>query len=236
MQPARSTSKAEAAAPQVSLPAWLVAWGAAWLTPFGVFVLAFIPAGAGMFGRSWIGGLHFLAATAAALALFRREVRWGLERDRGAGAAPGLALALCGAATLVACALAQATWPLSPEAFERYRALQIGVARMDAVYHAVKLPELLFQQALIYVLTRRLQREGFAGWRLIGAFALAFAAIHLPLIALKGWAGVPFVLAAAAASAVFPALIARFRGGVAYSLCVHLLAYVIAGLALRVAG
>ncbi len=217
-----------------ALAAWIAGWVAGWLAAFGVFKLALIPAGAGMFGRSWVAGAFFLGAAALAARVTRREL--APERAAAPGAGPLLAVAGALALTAALGLWAERAWPLAPEAWERYRAHQIGVARMDLVYHAVKLPELVFQQAMILALTRRLLRHGLSGARLVGAFALVFGALHLPLVALQGLAGLPFVVAATASALVFPLLIARRPWGVAYAFCVHLLAYVAAGTALRLAG
>ena len=60
------------------------------------------------------------------------------------------------------------------------------------------------------------------------------AGIHAPLLAVKGLAGLPVLIASVVASLVFVPLIARLKRGVAFSFCVHHLFYVLAGLALRV--
>jgi hypothetical protein len=203
------------------------------LVPFGAFHVFWVPQGYGLFESSWGGGLHYLACALAGAAVFRRE----LGGARGwPGAGPALALTATAALAVGINAWIQAAWPLAPEAYARYEELQIGVGTLSGTYFTGKLPELVFQQTLIYVLVRRLQAGGHRGWRLIGTFALVFGGVHLPLIALKGLAAIPFVVGATSAALVFPPLIAWFRGGIAYSFCVHLLAYEAAGVALRVSG
>jgi hypothetical protein len=211
---------------------WVLGWAAAWLVPFGVFVFFMIPAGYGMFGRSWVGGIWFVVATGLIAALYRPELNVPGD-GRPTGPWPGIALGATALLTVAGYAWAHASLQIEPDVFERFRALQLGLIRMDGVYLAVKLPELIFQQALIYVLVRHLQLRGLRGWTLIGVFLLPFAGIHVPLLVVKGLAGLPFLLASMAACLVFVPLIARFERGVAFSFCVHHLAYVIAGLALR---
>ena len=211
---------------------WVLGWAAAWLVPFGTFVLVLAPGGYGMFGRSWVGGLWFLLATAGVALCFRRELR-APDTGKPTGIWPSVALGSCGALTIACYALADANWPLAPDVFERFHALQFGLVRMDAIYLTVKIPDLIFQQTLIYVLVRHLQLRGLTGWPLIGAFMLPFAGIHAPLLVVKGLAGLPVLIASVVASLVFVPLIARLKRGVVFSFCVHHLFYVLAGLALR---
>lgn len=212
--------------------AWVLAWAAGWLTPFGVFVFLLIPAGFGMYGRSWVGGVWFTVATALVLLVFRKAAR-APDTGRPTGLWPWVALGATAALTVAGYAWAHLSWPLDADALAPFRAVQIGLIRMDGVFLAVKLPELVFQQALILVLVRHFQLRGLRGWKLIGAFMIPFAGIHLPLLVIKGLAGLPFVLASMSASLVFVPLIVYFERGVAFSFCVHHLAYVVAGLALR---
>ncbi|RMG07370.1 MAG: hypothetical protein D6731_23885 [Planctomycetota bacterium] len=219
--------------PRWPRPRWVLAWGALWLGTFGVWQLLLVPAGFGHYGRSWGGGLFFGLATLLGLLLHRQELPSAL---RWPGRGPPLAVAAAAALTWGAARWVAVRWPVTPEALAPYRALRVGLVLLDGRYFLAKLPELCFQQALIYVLVRRLAGHGFRGLRLVGAFALVFGGVHLPILWNKGWAGAPFLGAALGASLVFPPLIARFRGGVAYSFCVHLLAYVLAGTLLRVRG
>jgi hypothetical protein len=215
----------------LELTRWCVGWGCAWLATFAVFHTLLIPAGFGGFGTSWVAGLWYAVAAAGGLALYRRE--WaGLDR---AWPGPAPALAALGSVGLVVATYGatHSVWPLDAAAWAELERHQLALARFDGVYLVYKLPELCFQQALILMLTLRLQRSGLSGWRLIGGFALVFGGIHLPLLAVKGLVAVPFIVAATGAAALFPLLIARFRWGVAYSFSVHLLAYLVAGLALR---
>lgn len=203
-----------------------------WLGTFGLFHALLVPHGYGMFGRSWVAGIYYAAAAALGLAVFRRE-RTGVRPGQGPLWAPALVLLLTLGGTAATYAWANVHLTPAPGVLARCRDLQLGLIRMDGVYLALKLPELCFQQALIWVLVRRLQATGLDGWKLIGAFALTFGGIHLPILALKGLAGLPFILAAASASLVFVPLITRFRAGVGYSYSVHLSAYVLAGIVLR---
>lgn len=212
--------------------AWALGWCAAWLAPFAVFVFLLVPAGFGMFGRSWVGGLWFMAATGGVGVLYRRELL-APDGGRPTGAWPWVALGAAAALTVAGYAWAHARWPIESQTFERFHALQLGLIRMDSVYLATKLPELVFQQVLILVLVRRLQLRGLSGWKLIGAFLVPFAGIHVPLLVVKGLAGLPFLLASMGASLVFVPLIVHLQRGVAFSLCLHHLAYVVVGLALR---
>ncbi len=212
--------------------AWVLGWCSVWLAPFGVFVFFLVPAGFGMFGRSWVGGLWFAAATVGAALLYRRELR-APDEGKQTGAWPWTALAAAAALTVAGYVWAHASWPLAPETYERFHALQLGLIRMDSVYLATKLPELVFQQTLILVLVRHLQLRGLNGWKLVGVFLVPFAGIHLPLLVVKGLAGLPFLLASMGASLIFVPLIVHLRRGVAFSFCVHHLAYVVVGLVLR---
>lgn len=216
----------------VPLPVWTAGWLAAWLATFGVYMLAIVPTGGGTFGRSWIGGLHFALSVALMAWVYRRHYpgRAALA-EFGRGHAVALAVSL--ALLIAGYAAAAAWWPLSAETWEQARVSNLGLLRMDATYLVYKLPELVFQQSMIYVLTRALVARGFAGPRLLGAFLLVFGAVHVPAVAIKGWVAVPFVLAAGTAGVTFPLLITRLRGGIVYSFCAHLLAYVAVGVALR---
>ena len=212
---------------------WLLAWALVWLVPFGVFVVFMVPAGYGMYGRGWVGGLWFAATTAGAAWLFRREL--GAEQT-GAdwGRLPEAALLLTLCLTAGASLWAQRGLPVAPETWAAFEREQLGFVRLDHVYFAIKLPELCFQQALIYALVRRVQAWGQRGPALIGAFALVFAGVHLPILAFKGpAAALSIVGASAAAGLLFVPLIAWVRRGVLLSFCVHLTAYLVAGLLAR---
>lgn len=212
---------------------WLLGWATMWLATFGVFVALLSPAGFGMYGRSWVGGLWYASAALTGAWLLRRELRaeqtgvdWGRLPEAG------LLLTLLGVA---ACAAwAQSGLPLSPETRAAFEREQLGFVRLDQVYFAVKLPELCFQQTLIYALVRRIQSWGRRGPALIATFALVFAAVHLPILAFKGAAaGLSILGASAAAGLLFVPLIAGVRRGVCLSFCVHLTAYLVAGLLAR---
>jgi len=213
-------------------PAWVLLWAAVWLLPFGVFQSVLIPRGFGMFGSSWLSGLWFALCTLGGAWIMRRELRREVEaKDLGS-----LPLVVC-ALTLLAMigvgfGVARAL-PISNEAWTRFQDLQLGLIRLDLTYFAVKLPELCFQQTLMVVLVRRLQGAEFRGLRLIGVFALLFGSIHLPLIAFKGLAAVPFIVAATGAASLFVPLIAWVRRGVFLSFSVHLAAYLVVGSFLR---
>lgn len=213
---------------------WLAGWGVAWLLPFAVFHGLLVPRGFGMFGRAWVSGLWFLACAGLSAGAYRPLLLTARPATRARWVLPVLAACLAGFAAVYA--LVPTRWPLSAEGWRYLEAHQIGLARMDATYLSLKLPELVFQQALILVLVRRLERAGLRGVRLVAWFALVFGGIHTPIVALKGWAGVPFVLAASGAALVFPPLIAGRRLGVIQAWCVHLGAYVLAGAALRIGG
>ncbi len=216
---------------------WVAAWLAAWLIPFGVFQLVLIPSGYGMFGQSWVSGLWFAGATVVGVALFRRELlRPAPAETSGPAIAPLLVLGAVAVLVGLVYAWARTGLPATAELFEACRDRQLGVVRMDAVYLAAKLPELVFQQAMILVLVRRLLHRGHRGLGLVGAFAAIFGTLHFLVIPLKGWAGIPIVAASFGAALIFPPLIARFRGGVGYSLSVHWLAYLVAGVAIRAGG
>ncbi|MDF1660245.1 MAG: hypothetical protein P1V97_00635, partial [Planctomycetota bacterium] len=210
---------------------WFLIWTAVWLTPFGVFMLVLVPAGYGLFGTSWPSGLFYLTATALGLAAYRSELR--LYHDRAPNPWSGLAVLGTLLFVLGAWFFAASVWPVSAEIWQEYEKLQMGLIRMDGVYYAAKLPELIFQQSLIFVLVCRFNAMGHRGWRLIRSFAILFALIHCPLIIMKGLAGLPYVLAAAGSALVFPPLITQFRWGIVYSFCAHWGSYAVAGLILR---
>lgn len=212
---------------------WLLVWAAVWLVPFGVFVALLSPAGFGMYGRSWVGGLWYASCALTGAWVLRRELR---AEQTGAdwGRLPEVGLLLTLIAVLAASAWAQCGLPLSPETWAAFEREQLGLVRLDAVYFAVKLPELCFQQTLIYALVRRIQSWGPRGPALIAVFALVFAGVHLPILAFKGpAAGLAIVGASAAAGLLFVPLIAGVRRGVCLSFCVHLTAYLVAGLIAR---
>ena len=228
-----STSERGAPAPSSSLsPAWVLLWATVWLLPFGVFQSVLIPRGFGMFGASWLSGLWFALCTLGGAWIMRRELRREVEA-KDLGLLPGVVLGLTLAAMIgVGVGVAQAL-PISSEAWTRFRDLQLGLIRLDVTYFAVKLPELCFQQTLMVALVRRLQGTKLRGLRLIGVFALLFGSIHLPLIAFKGLAAVPFIVAATGAASLFVPLIAWVRQGVFLSFSVHLGAYLVVGSFLR---
>lgn len=219
--------------PETSLrPGWVLLWATVWLLPFGVFQAVLIPQGYGMFGSSWLSGLWFALCTLGGAWIMRAELRRPVE-TKDLGLLPALVLgltllAMVGTGFGVAHAL-----PISSEAWSEFQELQLGLIRLDVTYFVVKLPELCFQQTLMVVLVRRLQGSGFRGLRLIGAFALLFGSIHLPLLALKGLAGLPFLVAATAAASLFVPPIAWIRRGVFLSFSVHLAAYLAVGSFLR---
>ena len=226
-EPARADSRLPAEA------RWLLGWACVWLASFGVFVALLSPAGFGMYGRSWVGGLWYLSAALSGAWLLRRELR---AEQTGAdwGRLPELGLLLTLIGVAAAATWAQSGLPLSPETKAAFEREQLGFVRLDWVYFAVKLPELCFQQTLIYALVRRIQTWGARGPGLIGAFALVFAAVPLPILAFKGpAAGLSILGASAAAGLLFVPLIAWVRRGVCLSFCVHLTAYLIAGLLAR---
>ena len=210
---------------------WFVLWTVNWLTPFGIFMLVLVPAGYGLFGTSWPSGLFYLAATGLSLYVRRRDLKLYSASH------PGLrgALALTGTLIFVVGAYFVATtlWPVSEDIWRQYEELQMGVVRMDIVYYAAKLPELIFQQALIFVLVCRFNAMGHRGWRLVRSFAILFALIHCPLIYMKGVAGIPYVLLSAGSALIFPPLITQFKWGIVYSFCAHWGTYAVAGLILR---
>ena len=61
-------------------PAWILAWAACWLAPFALFVLVLVPAGFGMFGRSWVGGAFYLTTALGGLAIDATLGATGLDR------------------------------------------------------------------------------------------------------------------------------------------------------------
>lgn len=210
---------------------WFLMWTVAWLTPFGIFMLVLVPAGYGLYGTSWPSGLFYLAATLLGLFAYRGEL--SLYQDQSPNPWSGLAIVGTLIFVLGAWAFATNVWPVSEEIWEEYKRLQMGLIRMDGVYYAAKLPELIFQQSLIFVLVCRFNSMGHCGWRLVRSFAVLFALIHCPLIIMKGFAGIPYVLAAAGSALVFPPLITQFKWGIVYSFCVHWGTYAVAGLILR---
>jgi hypothetical protein len=231
--PPPALEPAQAGQPAVALrPAWVLLWATVWLLPFGVFQTLLIPRGFGMFGSSWLSGSWFALCTLGGVWIMRGELRREVE-TKDLGPIPivvlGLTLlAMVGVGFGVAHAL-----PISSEAWSQFEQLQLGLIRLDLTYFTVKLPELCFQQALMVALVRRLQGAGFRGLRLIGVFALLFGSIHLPLIAFKGLAAVPFIVAATGAASLFVPLIAWIRRGVFLSFSVHLAAYLVVGSFLR---
>ncbi len=213
--------------------AWYPSWAAVWLAAFGLYQLVLTPAGYGLFGESWLSGGFFLLAAWAVLRAFRVPLRADLARP--APRALGI-LALCGALLVACCLLCATFWPVSAAGWQQFARLQIGIVRMDAVYFTAKLPELLFQQSMILVLVRRLQSSAGGLRGVLSGFALLFGAIHLPLLVLKGLAGLPYVLAAALLGCVFPLCIVRWRQGWLYAYCAHLLGYLVVGTGMRAFG
>ncbi|MBL4850104.1 MAG: hypothetical protein JKY65_31635 [Planctomycetes bacterium] len=211
---------------------WVLLWGAVWLLPFGVFQIVLIPQGYGMFGSGWLSGLWFALCTLVGAGIMRRELGFTVE-GKDLGVLPPVVLGLS-LALMIGTSLAVARGlPISAESWVKFEALQLGMIRLDLNYFVVKLPELCFQQALMFALVRRLQIAGLGGARLIGLFALLFGGIHLPLIAFKGLAAVPFIVAATGATTLFVPLIAWIRRGVCLSFSLHLCAYLVAGSILR---
>lgn len=210
---------------------WLATWTVSWLSAFGVYELALVPMGYGMFGQSWVSGCYWLLATALALTLFRAQ----LNAPEDISWPALLTTATVLTAILGTCLALRATTEIPKETLKLYESKQIGIVLMDANYFGVKVPEILFQQSMIALLVCYLG-ERRQGWALIGTFALFFGSIHLPIVFLKGLAGFAYVAAAYSASLIFPPLIAFLRWGVCYSFCVHLSAYAVTGVIMRLAG
>jgi hypothetical protein len=209
---------------------WFVLWAIAWLGPFAIFRLILAPAGYGMFGLSWVSGLFFLLASAGMIVLYRKDLHLLNERP---GWRSVLALTLSLGFIIGSALWAHSHYPLSIAKFEQLRDLRIGIARMDLVYYAAKLPELFFQQLLILVLVCHLKALGHSGPALHRNFVFTFGIIHLPLFIVIGVAGIPFIIAAMSCSVAFSLLITNFRAGYVYSFCAHWTAYGIVGLVYR---
>lgn len=218
---------------EVSLtPGWVLLWATVWLLPFGVFQGVLIPRGYGMYGTGWPSGLWFGLCVAAGAWIMRAELAHPIE-GKELGPLPALVCGLTLLATVGVALSVPEAFPISSQDMAKFEELQLGLIRLDATYFVVKLPELCFQQTLMVALVRRLQRAELRGLRLIGAFALLFGSIHLPLIAIKGLAGIPFIVAATGAATLFVPLIAWIRRGVLLSFSVHLGAYLVVGTFLR---
>lgn len=214
--------------------AWCAAWATLWLGAFGVYGLILVPAGFGLFERTGPAALYWAFLSLIVVMLQASELR-----EHGLLSAPqpvARVISLLILAALLA-TFVNLLLPLRPELEESFRQKQVGLIRLDARYFLGKLPELVFQQLMIFALVRRLERadaEGSGrGPRLVFWFCGIFGLTHLPILILKGLAGWPYVIAASSLGGIFVPLIRRARGGLYDSFGAHLAGYLAVGVSLR---
>ena len=202
---------------------WLVGWAACWWGVFAVAVSLMGPVASTTLDRVAQGIVVFSLGTFAAAFYLTRS---GLARPQRPSVWPWVAVGTALGITALAYFVTGPIAAGSPLA-------EIGCARMDKTYLAAKIPELLFQQTMIVILLRRMSLVTESMPKILGAYAVIFGVIHIPLIPMLGGYGAALLTASVLSTFAFPPLILRLNWGVAYSFSVHVLAYTAAGAAVR---
>ncbi len=101
----------------------------------------------------------------------------------------------------------------------------------DYRYLISKTFDILYQQIFVILLVAALDRMGFTIPQIIGAFALLFGLIHVPLVFVEGrfW-GLYHTTAALLSAIVFPPLILMVPYGFIYTFIIHWGFYTLSGL------
>lgn len=97
-----------------------------------------------------------------------------------------------------------------------------------------KLADITFQQVFIFALLKELGRETtLTKDKIVLVAGTAFALLHLPLLFMLGLYGLYFIVPSVFAGFLFTYFIMNFRRGIFYSYSLHLVFYLLLGIALR---
>lgn len=125
-------------------------------------------------------------------------------------------------------------FPISPEKVFEIRSTHVLFPLFLYKTWITKLADITFQQSFIFALLKELQRETqLSKKQIVHVAGCSFALLHLPLVVLLGVYGFYFIVPSVFAGFLFNWFIMNFRHGIFYSYALHLIFYVLMGIALR---
>lgn len=125
-------------------------------------------------------------------------------------------------------------FPISEERQQQIIATSLFFPLWTTETWAIKLAEIIFQQAFIFAILHHIGRIfEYSKQKKMTVFALTFTLIHIPLLLFFGWRGLYFIIPSFFAGFIFSYLILTYRLGLFYSFLVHIGFYFALGGVLR---